>query len=90
MGLRSRTGTAVCAALAATTLALGATPAGASGAAPAPRSTEGLPYAGSTGVGVHNAYEKAKYPYFADALDSGAAMLELDVWTKPDARTASG
>ncbi|MFD9102073.1 phosphatidylinositol-specific phospholipase C domain-containing protein [Streptomyces virginiae] len=81
MGLRSRTGTAVCAALAATTLALGATPAGASGAAPAPRSTEGLPYAGSTGVGVHNAYEKAKYPYFADALDSGAAMLELDVWT---------
>ncbi|MGW0732075.1 phosphatidylinositol-specific phospholipase C domain-containing protein [Streptomyces sp. NPDC002851] len=40
-----------------------------------------LPYSGSTGVGVHNAYEKDKYPYFADALDSGAAMLELDVWT---------
>ncbi|MFF9979479.1 phosphatidylinositol-specific phospholipase C domain-containing protein [Streptomyces erythrochromogenes] len=79
MGLRSRTGAAVCAALAALTLtlALGAAPA----AAPAPRTTGGLPYAGSTGVGVHNAYEKTKYPYFADALDSGAAMLELDVWT---------
>lgn len=38
-------------------------------------------YSATTGVGVHNAYEKAKYPYFADALDSGAAMLELDVWT---------
>ncbi|MFI1398312.1 phosphatidylinositol-specific phospholipase C domain-containing protein [Streptomyces sp. NPDC020681] len=40
-----------------------------------------LPYSSSTGVGVHNAYEKAKYTYFADALDSGAGMLELDVWT---------
>ncbi|MFF2849317.1 phosphatidylinositol-specific phospholipase C domain-containing protein [Streptomyces sp. NPDC058001] len=39
------------------------------------------PYSSTTGVGVHNAYEKTKYPYFADALDSGAAMLELDVWT---------
>ncbi|PRH80351.1 hypothetical protein C6N75_04705 [Streptomyces solincola] len=38
-------------------------------------------YAATTGVGVHNAYEKSAYPYFADALDSGAAMLELDVWT---------
>ncbi|QCX75902.1 hypothetical protein C9F11_11110 [Streptomyces sp. YIM 121038] len=38
-------------------------------------------YGATTGVGVHNAYEKTKYPYFADALDSGAAMLELDVWT---------
>ncbi|MEV0319508.1 phosphatidylinositol-specific phospholipase C domain-containing protein [Streptomyces sp. NPDC050658] len=44
---------------------------------PAPAS----PYSSTTGVGVHNAYEKAKYPYFADALDSGAGMLELDVWT---------
>jgi hypothetical protein len=44
---------------------------------PAPQS----PYASTTGVGVHNAYEKSKYPYFADALDSGAGMLELDVWT---------
>lgn len=34
----------------------------------------------STSVGVHNAYEKAQYAYFADALDSGAALLEMDVW----------
>ncbi|MFD4523572.1 phosphatidylinositol-specific phospholipase C domain-containing protein [Streptomyces sp. NPDC058470] len=40
-----------------------------------------LSYSSSTSVGVHNAYDKAKYPYFADALDSGAGMLELDVWT---------
>ncbi|MFE6691165.1 phosphatidylinositol-specific phospholipase C domain-containing protein [Streptomyces sp. NPDC057743] len=38
-------------------------------------------YGASTAVGVHNAYEKAKYPYFADALDSGAALIEVDVWT---------
>ncbi|MEU9112912.1 phosphatidylinositol-specific phospholipase C domain-containing protein [Streptomyces sp. NPDC048483] len=37
-------------------------------------------YDTSTSVGVHNAYEKDKYPYFADALDSGAALVELDVW----------
>lgn len=49
--------------------------------APATAATGDLPYSASTGVGVHNAYEKAKYPYLADALDSGAAMLELDVWT---------
>lgn len=41
----------------------------------------GSSYAATTGVGVHNAYEKSTYTYFADALDSGAAMLELDVWT---------
>ncbi|WP_069887003.1 phosphatidylinositol-specific phospholipase C domain-containing protein [Streptomyces luteocolor] len=49
----------------------------AAAADPAP----GSAYSATTGVGVHNAYEKAKYPYFADALDSGAGMLELDVWT---------
>lgn len=55
--------------------------------APAEAATPGsvdpgqLPYSSATWVGVHNAYEKAKYPYFADALDSGAGMLELDVWT---------
>ncbi|MFJ1910900.1 phosphatidylinositol-specific phospholipase C domain-containing protein [Streptomyces sp. NPDC088147] len=43
--------------------------------------TSTLPYPSTTGVGVHNAYEKATFPYFADALDSGAGMLELDVWT---------
>ncbi|MGK5498388.1 phosphatidylinositol-specific phospholipase C domain-containing protein [Streptomyces sp. URMC 125] len=40
-----------------------------------------LPYSGATSVGVHNAYEKSRYTYFADALDSGASLLELDVWT---------
>lgn len=38
-------------------------------------------YGNTTGVGVHNAYEKDKYEHFADALDSGASLLELDVWT---------
>lgn len=38
-------------------------------------------YSATTGVGVHNAYDQATYPYFADALDSGAGLLELDVWT---------
>ncbi|MEW2135266.1 phosphatidylinositol-specific phospholipase C domain-containing protein [Streptomyces sp. NPDC005409] len=80
MRIRNRVAGAVTAALAAVALALGTAPAGAS-AAGAAAAVEGLPYAGSTGVGVHNAYEKTKYPYFADALDSGAAMLELDVWT---------
>ncbi|MFJ7204381.1 phosphatidylinositol-specific phospholipase C domain-containing protein [Streptomyces sp. NPDC098789] len=79
MSSRNRTAAVVTAALA---VVLALTPA-AAGAAPAPAAVPGagLPLAGSTGVGVHNAYEKAKYPYFADALDSGAAMLELDVWT---------
>jgi hypothetical protein len=43
--------------------------------------TGALPYSAATSVGVHNAYEKSVYPYLADALDSGAGMLELDVWT---------
>lgn len=78
MRLRNRWRDTVSAGLVAAALGLGlalgpAAPAGAEGG--------GLSYIGSTGVGVHNAYEKAKYPYFADALDSGAAMLELDVWT---------
>lgn len=46
-----------------------------------------LSYAASTWVGVHNAYEKDKYRYFADALDSGAGMLELDVWTNAFGRS---
>lgn len=80
MRLRNRMAGAVTAGLAALAFVLGAAPAGAAGTKAA-RAAADLPYAGSTGVGVHNAYEKAKYPYFADALDSGAAMLELDVWT---------
>ncbi|WP_228078597.1 phosphatidylinositol-specific phospholipase C domain-containing protein [Streptomyces profundus] len=38
-------------------------------------------YSASTSVGVHNAYLQSAFPYFADALDSGAGMLEIDVWT---------
>ncbi|MEV7085747.1 phosphatidylinositol-specific phospholipase C domain-containing protein [Streptomyces sp. NPDC093085] len=59
---------------AAVALALTTAPAGAAG-------TGQLPFPSGTGVGVHNSYEKATFPYFADALDSGAAMLEIDVWT---------
>lgn len=53
----------------------------AEASAPLPADPGQLPYSSTTGVGVHNAYEKTKYPYFADALDSGAGMLEIDVWT---------
>ncbi|WP_369262385.1 phosphatidylinositol-specific phospholipase C domain-containing protein [Streptomyces sp. R35] len=35
----------------------------------------------ATVIGTHNAYEKDKYTYFANALDSGASLLELDVYT---------
>ncbi|WP_435600775.1 phosphatidylinositol-specific phospholipase C domain-containing protein [Streptomyces sp. C10-9-1] len=59
-------------------LAAAHAPAGAAGAGADPGR---LPYAATTSVGVHNAYEQAKFPYFADALDSGAGMLEIDVWT---------
>ncbi|MBL1086682.1 hypothetical protein JK359_32780 [Streptomyces actinomycinicus] len=37
-------------------------------------------FSGTTAIGTHNAYEKSKYPYFAQALDSGASLLELDVY----------
>ncbi|WP_338674415.1 phosphatidylinositol-specific phospholipase C domain-containing protein [Streptomyces sp. SCSIO 30461] len=55
-------------------------PTGAQSAA-AHGTTAGPAYSSTTSVGLHNAYEKTKYPYLADALDSGAGMLELDVWT---------
>ncbi|MFC7303901.1 phosphatidylinositol-specific phospholipase C domain-containing protein [Streptomyces monticola] len=70
------------AAVAVTGLAVGAAAgARAEGAADTTAPAAATSYGTTTGVGVHNAYEKDKYPYFADALDSGAAMLELDVWT---------
>ncbi|MEV0598311.1 phosphatidylinositol-specific phospholipase C domain-containing protein [Streptomyces sp. NPDC050315] len=77
MGRQWRTG-AMAAGVAGAALAVGvvAWPAGAGTPAAA-----GTTYDTTTAVGVHNAYEKAKYPYFADALDSGAGLLELDVWT---------
>ncbi|NLU73421.1 hypothetical protein HCC61_12160 [Streptomyces sp. HNM0575] len=46
-----------------------------------PAEAAALSYGDTTSVGVHNAYEQDKYEYFADALDSGASLLELDVWT---------
>ncbi|PRX50304.1 calcium-dependent phosphoinositide phospholipase C [Prauserella shujinwangii] len=35
---------------------------------------------GTTTVGVHNTYERGAYTYLAQALDAGAALIELDVW----------
>ncbi|MGP3999671.1 phosphatidylinositol-specific phospholipase C domain-containing protein [Streptomyces sp. 8N706] len=64
------------AAVVAAALLVPAAPAGAQEPGPG-----ALSYSSSTSVGVHNAYEKTTYPYFADALDSGAGLLELDVWT---------
>ncbi|MEV6028210.1 phosphatidylinositol-specific phospholipase C domain-containing protein [Streptomyces sp. NPDC052036] len=40
----------------------------------------GSTFADATAIGTHNAYDKAKYTYFAQALDSGASLLELDVY----------
>ncbi|MYW43651.1 phosphatidylinositol-specific phospholipase C domain-containing protein [Streptomyces sp. SID161] len=37
-------------------------------------------FSATTAIGTHNAYDKAKYAYFAQALDSGASLLELDVY----------
>lgn len=34
-----------------------------------------------TRVGVHNAYETVRYPHVVDALDAGAGLIEIDVWT---------
>src|SRR5581483_11026196 len=37
--------------------------------------------AGVTGVGIHNTYnDKTDYTYLADALDTGASLIELDTW----------
>lgn len=58
------------AATALTVTALGGAAAGAS-----PKLSE------ATTVGVHNAYQKGTYKYFANALDSGASLLEIDIWT---------
>ncbi|MFD6952972.1 hypothetical protein A6A08_16935 [Nocardiopsis sp. TSRI0078] len=67
----ARTAALTCAAFALTLTA--AVPSSASAAEGALSRT--------TSVGVHNAYQTGTFPYFADALDSGAGLLELDVWT---------
>ncbi|MCZ4558565.1 phosphatidylinositol-specific phospholipase C domain-containing protein [Rhodococcus maanshanensis] len=46
-----------------------------------PVAASGSPYSATTAVGVHNAYEQQTYEHLADALDSGAGLIELDVWT---------
>lgn len=33
-----------------------------------------------TAVGLHNTYDKAAYPHLADALDTGAGLIEIDIW----------
>lgn len=79
---RYRSARIALAALAAAGLGIGGPAAAASSAQAEEAAASRAPsYGATTGVGVHNAYEKGTYPYFADALDSGAAMLELDVWT---------
>ncbi|WP_428961832.1 phosphatidylinositol-specific phospholipase C domain-containing protein [Micromonospora fluostatini] len=52
---------------------LAATPASAA-ADPAAR------VSATTTVGTHNAYERATYPYLAQALDARPGMIELDIW----------
>jgi hypothetical protein len=52
-------------------------------AAPASAGTDTDPLAKVTAVGVHNAYEQATFNYLANGLDSGASLLELDVWVDP-------
>ncbi|GAA3158901.1 phosphatidylinositol-specific phospholipase C domain-containing protein [Planomonospora alba] len=70
--MRSPARLALAAALAASLLtALGAGPAHA----------DGPPLTGLTLGGVHNAYERAAYPYLIDALDAGNRMIEIDLWT---------
>lgn len=60
------------AALIGAAVALAVLPGHAQAASPA--------FSQTTAIGTHNAYEKTKYPYFAQALDSGASLLELDVY----------
>ncbi|RST12398.1 hypothetical protein E2C00_18255 [Streptomyces sp. WAC05374] len=83
----SRTTMTAASAVLAGALCLGVAPGQARSADVAAADPGQLAYSDSTGVGVHNAYEKAKYPYFADALDSGAGMLEIDVWTNAFGRS---
>ncbi|MET7380149.1 phosphatidylinositol-specific phospholipase C domain-containing protein [Streptomyces sp. NPDC005526] len=55
--------------------------AGLLAAVPAQARAASPKFSETTAIGTHNAYDKAKYTYFAQALDSGASLLELDVYT---------
>jgi hypothetical protein len=35
----------------------------------------------ATSVGVHNSYSQDKFAHLADALDTGAGLIEVDVWS---------
>ncbi|MEV4560198.1 phosphatidylinositol-specific phospholipase C domain-containing protein [Kitasatospora sp. NPDC049285] len=40
-----------------------------------------LPFASTTGVGIHNTYDPAAFGFLAQSLDTGTSMIELDAWT---------
>jgi hypothetical protein len=64
-------------AAAACALPLATTPASAD-------DTSGLSLAAGTSVGIHNTYaDTTQFPYLADALDTGASLIELDTWVDP-------
>ncbi|MEY9871586.1 hypothetical protein ABH931_001059 [Streptacidiphilus sp. MAP12-33] len=43
-----------------------------------------LSLAAGTSVGLHNTYnDTAAFPYLAQALDTGASLIELDTWVDP-------
>jgi hypothetical protein len=54
------------------------------GPAAAAQDTGGLSLAQGTSVGLHNTYnDTAAFPYLAQALDTGASLIELDTWVDP-------
>jgi len=66
--------------VAAGSLALLAT-AGFAGASAHAADLGSASLAGITGVGIHNTYnDKTDYTYLANALDTGASLIELDTW----------
>ena len=73
---RRRAWLAAAGALALVTLGAGAGQASAQSSAVGSASLAGV-----TGVGIHNTYDdKTDYTYLADALDTGASLIELDTW----------
>jgi hypothetical protein len=46
--------------------------------------TGGLSLAQGTSVGIHNTYDDtSQFPFLANALDTGASLIELDTWVDP-------
>ncbi|MEY9964164.1 hypothetical protein ABIA33_002206 [Streptacidiphilus sp. MAP12-16] len=46
--------------------------------------TGGLSLAAGTSVGIHNTYDDtSQFPFLANALDTGASLIELDTWVDP-------